>query len=81
MSIIYTENCQGGHGLDRLSFKKLCAKLILIRLLVKAKGRQNIRIFQSVPLTIIRQTSGASAADVAGIRSRRAGGCQDRQMY
>ncbi len=56
-------------------------QMILIRLLVKVKGRQNIRIFQSVLTTIIRQTSGASAADVAGIRSSGGGGCQTRQMY
>lgn len=79
MSIVYIRNCQDGRRLDRLSLKNLCAKMILIRLLVKAKGRQDIRVFQSVLMTIIRQTSGASAADVAGIRSSRAGGCQNRQ--
>lgn len=53
-------------------------EMILIRLLVKVKGRQSIRIFQSVLTTIIRQTSGAPAA---GIRSSGGGGCQTRQMY
>lgn len=56
-------------------------QMILIRLLVKVKGRQNIRTFQSVLTTIIRQTSGAAAADVTGIRSSGGGGCQTRQMY